>query len=112
MFKQLLSRLRSFSAAFLGEFGRTYWAIFAVFIGALFISRGGREIFQQQASVLAWKLVLVGTGTFVAHIVRRQLFPYLDASALLAEKSQAGATAFLGICLIYAAIIMSITGGL
>jgi formate-dependent nitrite reductase membrane component NrfD len=112
MFQKLFTRLNKFKSAFLAEFGRTAWATFFFFIGALFILHSGRELLQQQFGVLAWKLVLVGTAVFVAHVVRRQLFPYLDLSAVLNEKSSHGAITFLGIAILYSAIILAICSGL
>ena len=111
----MLENLTKYGKAFLDEMRalkRTGWAGFIALLGVLFISQSGRELLKAQAGVLAWKLVLVGTAVAVAHLVRRQLFPYVDVSAWLAEKSQAGATVFLAICVIYAVIILAICSGL
>lgn len=94
------------------EARRNSYAAFAVLLGLLFISKGGREILQQQVGVLAWKLVLVGTAVVTAHIVRKQLFPYLDLSAALARKTTEGAITFAATALVYTGVILAICAGL
>lgn len=47
-----------------------------------------------------------------AHVIRKQLFPYVDLSEMLAEKTTAGSQVFLGICVVYGAIILAICSGL
>lgn len=94
------------------EMKRTGWALFFVLLGGLFISDGGREILAQQAGVLAWKLVLVGTGIFVSHVARKQLFPYIDLSSHIQNGDAAGGQIFLGICVLTSAIIWALGAGL
>lgn len=103
--------LATFSA-FYNEVKRTGWALFIALLGLLFISKGGREILTQQVGVLAWKLVLVGTSVATAHVVRRQLFSYLDVSAALERKTTEGALTFLGAAVIYAVVILAVCSGL
>ncbi len=94
------------------ELRRTGLPLLLAGFGLLFILKSGREIFAQQGGVLLWKLLLLGAGVTVAHHTRTQLFPYVDLSASLQEKTQAGATVFLGVAIIYAAIILALTSGL
>lgn len=108
----LLSKLWSGSKASLAELKRTGWALFFVLLGLLFISKGGREIFVQQIGVLAWKLVLIGTGIFTAHKARTQLFPYVDLSAHVANGDAIGGQIFLGVCILAGAIILALGAGL
>ena len=108
----LLNKFKNVSSAFSGEVRRMGWALGILAGGTLFISRSGREILTQQSGVLAWKLVLLGTSVVVAHQIRQQLFPYLDLSAHLEEKTQAGATVFLGVAIIYAGVILALCAGL
>ena len=88
------------------------WALGIVFAGLLYIFLGGSDLLKQQVQVLAWKLVLSGTAVGLAHVIRKQLFGYIDLSEMLKEKTQASAIVFLGIAVIYAAIILSICSGL
>lgn len=99
------------------EIKRTGWALSFLLLGVLLISESGREIVRQQLGVLAWKLTLIGTGIFVAHKARKQLFPYLDISAHVGKESwdtitTGGGLAFLGIAVLSAAIILALCGGL
>lgn len=103
-----MNKLRSF----LAELKRTGWALFVALLGLIFISKSGREIFTQQVGVLAWKLVLLGSAVAAAHVVRRQLFPYVDLSEALSRKTTEGALTFIGAALIYAVVILSICSGL
>lgn len=107
-----LSRLLSGSKAFGIELKRTGWALFIALLGLLFISKSGREIFTQQVGVLAWKLVLLGSAVAAAHVVRRQLFDYLDISAALERKTTEGALTFLAAAVVYASIILAVCSGL
>lgn len=99
---------------FFSKLQRTGWAAFIAVLGGMFIVRGGRDIFIQQAGVLAWKLVLVGTAVMTAHFVRLQLFPYVDLSEIVEQQPRTAGNSiiFLGVCAIYAAIILSVTSGL
>jgi hypothetical protein len=99
------------------EIKRTGWALLFVLLGVLLLSRSGREIMSQQLGVLIWKLLLLGTGIFVAHKARKQLFPYLDLSEHVnapdwKEHSTANGLIFLGVAIITAAIILALCGGL
>jgi hypothetical protein len=85
------------------------WALIA---GAFIYRVIGREQLIQQLGVLAWKAVLVCIAVALAHMLRCRLFPYLDVSLSLEEKTQAGATVFLGVALFYAAVILALCAGL
>jgi hypothetical protein len=109
----MLNQFLTKSKAFLAEVRRTGWAAFVVLLGLLFISKGGREILTQQVGVLAWKLVLLGSSVVAAHVVRKQLFPYLDVSGQLDRTNgTAGAIVFAAIAVIYSAIILAVCSGL
>lgn len=108
----MLSRMFTKTLAFLAEVRRTGWSVFIALLGLLFISRGGREIFTQQVGVLAWKLVLLGSSVAAAHVVRKQLFPYVDMSGEINKGTTAGAIVFAAAALIYAAIILAVCSGL
>lgn len=109
----LLNRILTRTSAFLAEVRRTGWSLFIALIGLIFISKGGREILAQQVGVLAWKLVLLGSSVAAAHVVRKQLFPYVDVSGQLDRSNgTAGAIVFVGVALIYAAIILAVCSGL
>jgi len=92
---------------------RTGWALGLLLFGLMFLLRSGSEMLVQQANVLIWKLLLVGTAVFVAHVIRKQLFPYIDMSRVLDEDtSTKDGLVFLGLCLFYSAIVMALTQGL
>lgn len=105
-------RLLTASARYLAEAKRTGWALFLVGFGLLFLFESGREIFVQQAGVLIWKLLVLGAGIQMAHIARKALFPYLDNSEAVNSKTDAGAITFVGVAIIYAAIIVGLCGSL
>lgn len=107
-----MSNLLLDSKTFLASLRRTGWALFVAALGVLVISASGRQILEQQLGVLAWKLVLVGTGIFVAHRARLQLFPYIDLSALTTEHDNFAGLVFLGTTLLAGAIILALSGGL
>lgn len=89
------------------------WALGVVLAGLLYILTGGKAFLAQQLGVLAWKLVLAGTAVGLAHVVRKQLFPYVDVSELLKQRRSIGpGLVFLGISILYAAIILAVCSGL
>jgi hypothetical protein len=88
------------------------WALGVALAGGLYILTGGKALLNQQLGVLAWKLVLAGSAVGLAHVMRKQLFPYVDLSESLKEKTQAGSLVFLGISILYAAIILAVCSGL
>lgn len=88
------------------------WALGVAGAGLSYILAGGSALLRQQLGVLAWKLVLAGVATGLAHVIRKQLFPYVDLSEMLKEKNVSGAVVFLGVAIIYAAIILAISAGL
>lgn len=99
------------------EIKRTGWALSFLLLGVLLISESGREIVRQQLGVLAWKLTLIGTGIFVSHKARRQLFPYLDLSSHVTaedwrELSTANGLVFLGVAMLTGAIVLALCNGL
>ena len=102
--KKLLIRLRDSRT-------RHAWEVAAI-AGAFIYRALGREQLVQQLGVLAWKAVLVCLAVLLAHTLRRKIFPYVDVSAHLDEKSQSGAIVFLAIALFYAAVILALSAGL
>lgn len=112
LFNSFCLRLKQSSSRFFEDAKRTGWALALAGFGLLFILKSGRDIFVQQSGVLLWKLLLVGTAVFVGHKVRQQLFPYIDLSAHLEEKSVAGAIVFLGTAILYSVIILALCAGL
>jgi uncharacterized membrane protein len=88
------------------------WALGIIFAGLLYILLGGSALLKSQLEVLAWKLVLVGTAVGLAHLIRKQLFSYVDLSEMLAEKSVAGSVVFLGVAVVYGSIIYAVCSGL
>jgi hypothetical protein len=80
--------------------------------GGLYIRLLGSEVLKQQFGILAWKAVLIGIATAFAHFVRVQLFPYIDLSEALAEKTVAGSLQLLAMVILYAAIIGAVCSGL
>lgn len=94
------------------KFRQLGWVLAALLGGLLYILSGGKALLVQQLGVLAWKLVLVGAAVALAHVTRKQLFPYVDLSEMLKEKTSASATVFLGIAIVYAAIVLAVCAGL
>lgn len=88
------------------------WVFGIISAALLYIGLGGSALLRQQIEVLAWKMLLVGTAIGAAHVIRKQLFPYVDLSEMLAEKTTVGSQVFLGICVVYGAIILAICSGL
>jgi hypothetical protein len=85
------------------------WLLAALGLG--YIAGKGSALALQQLGVLAWKIVLVGVA--VAHYLRRQVFHYVDLSAVLdQDKTIKDGLIFLGVAIFYGAIILSITQGL
>lgn len=72
----------------------------------------GNELLKAQAGVLAWKVALVGVAVTLAHQFRKQVFPYLDLSEIVKSDDTRSGLFFLGIMIFYAAVILSLTGGL
>ena len=88
------------------------WVLTIILASLLYIGLGGSALLKQQIQVLSWKLLLAGTAVGLAHVIRKQLFGYIDLSEMLKEKTQASAIVFLGIALVYSAIILAICSGL
>jgi hypothetical protein len=87
------------------------WLLTALGLG--YIAGKGSALALQQLGVLAWKIVLVGVAVAVAHYLRRQVFHYVDLSAVLdQDKTIKDGLIFLGVVMFYGAIILSITQGL
>ena len=82
-------------------------------LGLGYIAGQGPALAVQQLGVLAWKIVLVGVAVAVAHYLRRQVFHYIDLSAVLdKDKTIKDGLIFLGVAIFYTAIILAITQGL
>jgi hypothetical protein len=88
------------------------WVLAVVFASLLYIGLGGSALLRQQVQVLAWKGLLVGVAVGFAHVVRKQLFGYIDLSEMLKEKTVASSLVFLGIAVVYGCIILSVCSGL
>lgn len=87
------------------------WLLAALGLGH--IAGKGSELALQQLGVLAWKIVLVGVAVAVAHYLRRQVFHYVDLSAVLdQDKTIKDGLIFLGVAIFYTAVILAITQGL
>ena len=88
------------------------WVLTIILVSLLYIGLGGSALLKQQIQVLAWKGLLVGVAVGFAHLVRKQLFGYIDLSEMLAEKTQASALVFLGVAIVYGSIILAVCSGL
>jgi hypothetical protein len=87
------------------------WLLAALGLG--YIAGKGSALALQQLGVLAWKIMLVGVAVAVAHYLRRQVFHYIDLSAVLdQDKTIKDGLIFLGVTIFYGAIILAITQGL
>jgi hypothetical protein len=87
------------------------WLLFGLAAGFLLGTKGAGFLIAQ-LEVLAWKVLLVGAAVGIAHLMRKQLFHYIDLSGELeGDRANAGRI-FLGIALFYAAIIYSLVNGL
>jgi magnesium-transporting ATPase (P-type) len=72
------------------------WLLTALGLG--YIAGKGSALALQQLGVLAWKIVLVGVAVAVAHYLRRQVFHYIDLSAVLdKDKTIKDGLIFLGL---------------
>ena len=91
---------------------RVMWVLLVAGGAAGFMRFSGTDVVKQQFAVLCWKLVLLGVSIGMAHLARIFLFPYLDMSAGLAEKSTPGAVTFFAGMLFYAAVIWAVCSGL
>ena len=91
---------------------RLGWAGIVVTAGVFYIRSGGSEILKQQFSVLAWKVILLGTGIAIAHLTRKQLFPYVDLSELAQKDDSRSGLVFLSIAVYYAAVVLALCAGL
>ena len=88
------------------------WVLTIILVSLLYIGLGGSALLKQQIQVLAWKGLLVGVAVGFAHLVRKQLFGYIDLSEMLSEKTQASALVFLGVAIVYGSIILAVCSGL
>ena len=101
------------------NFFKTFWAAarlgwvgIVVTAGVFYILTGGSELLRSQISVLAWKLVVVGTAIALAHLTRRQLFPYVDLSEVAKQDDSRSGLIFLGMAIFYGAVILGLASGL
>lgn len=83
-----------------------------VTLGLGWILESSSELLKQQVGVLAWKVVVVGTGVALAHVFRRQLFPYVDLSEIAKQDDTRSGLFFLGMAVFYAAVIIALSMGL
>jgi len=84
------------------------WLLTALGLG--YIAGKSSALVLQQLGVLAWKIVLVGVAVAVAHYLRRQVFHYVDLSAVLdQDKTIKDGLVFLGVAIFYTAIVLAIT---
>jgi len=105
--------MRKRSQEFLSRLRRTSYPWLLALLGAAYILASGSELLAAQLGVLAWKLLLVGIGVSVAHAIRVRLFPYIDMSRVLDEDtSTKDGLVFLGLCVLYSAIVLALTQGL
>lgn len=96
----------------LWKLARLGWVGIVVAAGIFYIRSGGSELLRQQAGVLAWKLVVVGTAIAFAHLTRRQLFPYVDLSEVAKQDDSRSGLIFLGVAVFYASVILGLASGL
>jgi len=92
---------------------RTGYAWLLALVALVYILGNGSEFLRAQLHVLAWKLLLVGVAVGLAHLLRKQVFPYIDLSEVLdSDADTKDGFIFLGIAIFYAAIILALTQGL
>lgn len=91
---------------------RLGWVALIIGLGLSWIWKGGDGLLKQQVGVLAWKMVVVGSGVALAHVVRRQLFPYVDLSEIARQDDTRSGLFFVGMALFYAAVILALSTGL
>lgn len=97
---------------FMSDLKRLVWPLGMLGAGITYIRLLGSDLLRQQAGVFAWKVVLLGASVALAHYIRTQLFPYVDLSEVLKEKTVAGSIQLLAIALFMAAIIHALCAGL
>jgi len=91
---------------------RLRWIGLILLAAVAYIAFSGSELLRSQLGVACWKTFLVTWAIVLADMTRRHLFPWLDLSEQVAENSLNAGRLFVGICLLYAAIIYSLTAGL
>ena len=111
-----MMRFRNFFKTFWAA-ARLGWVGIVVTAGVFYIWSGGSELLRSQFGVLSWKLVLLGTALAIAHLTRRQIFDYLDLSAVLdrtggQEPHPHAGLIFLGVAVYYVGIVLALCSGL
>ncbi len=89
------------------EIWRLKWALL-ISIGILLAKAYGVLPPDHPLAVILTKASNVTIGFVLAHILRKQTFPYIDPKALLQAQNPAFGHAFLGIAVLYAAIIYAV----
>ena len=96
---------------FYQEIWRTRWAL-VISIVVLVAKAYGYLPPDHPLAVIMTKASNVTLGFILAHILRQQTFPYIRLKDMLAEKDPAFGYTFIGISLLYGAIIYSVALGL
>jgi len=96
---------------FYQEIWRTRWAL-VISIVVLVAKAYGWLPPDHPLAVILTKASNVTLGFILAHILRQQTFPYIRLKDMLAEKGPAFGYTFIGISLLYGAIIYSVALGL
>lgn len=93
---------------------RLGWVSLVMAFGGFWIWKqsAGDGMLMQQASVLAWKCIVVTTGVMLAHLTQKQLFGYIDVNEIVSHDDSRSGLIFLGLSLFYAAVILALSTGL
>jgi hypothetical protein len=92
---------------FYQEIWRVRWAL-VISIVVLLAKAFGWLPPEHPLAVILTKASNVTLGFILAHVLRQQTFPYIDLKRLLADKDPAFGYSFVGISLLYGAIIYSV----
>ncbi len=96
---------------FYQEIWRLRWAL-VISIAVLMAKAYGWLPLDHPLAVILTKASNVTLGFILAHILRKQTFPYVDLKAMLAEKDPTFGYTFIGIAVLYGAIIYAVALGL
>lgn len=92
---------------FYQEIWRVRWAL-VISIVVLFAKAYGWLPPGHPLAVILTKASNVTLGFILAHILRQQTFPYIDLKQMLRDKDPTFGYTFIGISLLYGAIIYSV----
>jgi len=92
---------------FYQEIWRVRWALVISIVVLLAKALGWLPPGHPLAVILT-KASNVTLGFILAHVLRQQTFPYINLKQMLAEKDPAFGYTFIGISLLYGAIIYSV----